>query len=361
MVFGGIFSEKAFDATIFEQELDYLSEQIKDSRTQTLKLEQQSKTVRNKVIKFGTLIYLIAFGLIYVKTPDWKPQLGRTKNFFYNQSPAKLAFLVVFPILIYLLAKLVNRFFRALQNRQRVKYMSLKKRKEAKIDQLKQETNFNSTNKILNKYGNEEDKKGKQPINAEKKPQSKSGNTSNAAPPNPSGLLNASKIPNTANINSGVPAHSISPQQVPIPFTPLGPRARTFQDRVLDAIIGSENNESVENRFALICAQCYHHNGLAPPGCTHPLKVAYVCPYCGFMNGKSGEELENSAAEVENSAADIVDEDFENTELGDASSQGPEDIEIILEEDGQKDSATRRRAKKEIEEGNDVEIKNQSD
>ncbi|CAH2351571.1 putative endoplasmic reticulum junction formation protein lunapark [[Candida] railenensis] len=354
MVFGGIFSKKAFDATIFEQELDYLSEQIQDSRTQTLKLESQSKTVRNKVIKFGSLIYVIVFGLIYVNTPDWKPKLGRTRNFFYNQSPAKLVFLVVFPIFIYLLAKLVNRFFRALQNRQRVKYVSLKKRKEAKIDQLKQETNFNSTNKILNKYGNEDDKKGKQTIGTEKKLQSKPANA-NSAPANPSSLPNSSKIPNTANINSGVPANSVPPQQTPISFSPRGPRARTFQDRLLDAIIGSENNESVENRFALICAQCYHHNGLAPPGCTHPLKVSYVCPYCGFMNGKSGEELENSAIEAGDGGNGS--DGFENSELGvEGSSQEPEDIEVILEDEGQQESSTRRRTKKENEGENDDDI-----
>jgi len=43
----------------------------------------------------------------------------------------------------------------------------------------------------------------------------------------------------------------------------LQPTNRTWLDRLLDMIAGEEAGPS--NRFALICENCYAHNGLAIP------------------------------------------------------------------------------------------------
>ncbi|XP_050969390.1 endoplasmic reticulum junction formation protein lunapark-B isoform X1 [Labeo rohita] len=59
---------------------------------------------------------------------------------------------------------------------------------------------------------------------------------------------------------------------------PILPRERSTVDRVIEYLVG----DGPQNRYALICQQCFSHNGMA-------LKeefeyVAFRCAYCYFMN-----------------------------------------------------------------------------
>ncbi|XP_056123091.1 endoplasmic reticulum junction formation protein lunapark-B isoform X1 [Rhinichthys klamathensis goyatoka] len=59
---------------------------------------------------------------------------------------------------------------------------------------------------------------------------------------------------------------------------PILPRERSSVDRVIEYLVG----DGPQNRYALICQQCFSHNGMA-------LKeefeyVAFRCAYCYFMN-----------------------------------------------------------------------------
>lgn len=50
----------------------------------------------------------------------------------------------------------------------------------------------------------------------------------------------------------------------PAPFPPASPQPRTLLDKVADALLGvSPEDANPMNRYALICGQCYAHNGLA--------------------------------------------------------------------------------------------------
>ncbi|KAF9944176.1 hypothetical protein BGZ70_004950, partial [Mortierella alpina] len=52
-----------------------------------------------------------------------------------------------------------------------------------------------------------------------------------------------------------------------------------WYDRIVDVIVGDEGPET---KYALICAQCFAHNGLALP---HEIEdIQYVCPKCNFFN-----------------------------------------------------------------------------
>lgn len=286
MVFGNIFAKKKFDATIFEQELDFLSEQINDSRSRTLTLEVNSKVLKRRIVKYSVEFYLVVIAYLLYVTPSKPERVSYVKNFWFSQSPIKFSIIFGYPLLIFIITHLIGRFFAALQRRQKIRYITLKKEKEAKIEQLKKETNFNSTNDILTKYG---EKKAEVKKQEKKKPQEKQLQQQKQQ------QQGAQQFPqHSQNIQLNQPGRpglqqgpGLGIQQV----SSLPPAARTFQDRLLDVIIGSDNNESVENRFALICANCFAHNGLAPPGCTHPKKVQYICPKCGFCNGFVEEKV----------------------------------------------------------------------
>ncbi len=57
-----------------------------------------------------------------------------------------------------------------------------------------------------------------------------------------------------------------NPQHNVALFSPTirrAPEERTWLDRVLDAVVGEA--EGPQNKFALICEQCFTHNGLVLP------------------------------------------------------------------------------------------------
>jgi endoplasmic reticulum junction formation protein lunapark len=69
----------------------------------------------------------------------------------------------------------------------------------------------------------------------------------------------------------------------PSPTSHAGPESKTFLDRILDLLVGVDEN-APEQRYALICRHCRAHNGLAPPG-EQPQDVGYLCGRCGRWNG----------------------------------------------------------------------------
>ncbi|XP_075685615.1 endoplasmic reticulum junction formation protein lunapark isoform X1 [Rhinoderma darwinii] len=80
----------------------------------------------------------------------------------------------------------------------------------------------------------------------------------------------------------GSPATAISGMAVHPPGPPLArpilPRERGAVDRVIEYLVG----DGPQNRYALICQQCFSHNGMA-------LReefeyVAFRCAYCFFLN-----------------------------------------------------------------------------
>ncbi|XP_077304188.1 endoplasmic reticulum junction formation protein lunapark isoform X1 [Lithobates pipiens] len=73
---------------------------------------------------------------------------------------------------------------------------------------------------------------------------------------------------------SGMAIHPPGPSLV----RPILPRERSAMDRVIEYLVG----DGPQNRYALICQQCFSHNGMA-------LKeefeyVAFRCAYCYFLN-----------------------------------------------------------------------------
>lgn len=57
-----------------------------------------------------------------------------------------------------------------------------------------------------------------------------------------------------------------------------------WYDRILEYMVG-EDEQSANNRFALICPKCYAHNGLCQYG-EDPRYIIYICPHCGHRNGR---------------------------------------------------------------------------
>lgn len=269
----GIFRLKGFDPDVFEKELTQLTKQISNSQQQIYGLKGKSKQWVFSLCKVLISMYILIFVYIYQKIPRSPIARNKMVNFLRSQTNDQFMILVGFPVVGYLLVYLINYVFKLSISR-REKYLKIMKKKHSqKIEELKKITNFNTTNELLNKYGTEDERK-----------KSKSESEAKTA----EAQLNAQP---QQQVNSQAKSPSAQQQQIiqrlqSLQANPPVQAPRTFQDRVLDFIVGSDNNEATENRFALICKQCLTHNGLAPPGCSNPFLVSYICPNCGFLNGE---------------------------------------------------------------------------
>ena len=163
-----------------------------------------------------------------------------------------------------------------------------------KIEELKNITNFNKTNELINKYGDEKPPKNQVQEGANKGQQRIRNRKDNSKSIRQQALkeLNLPEQQQTQQEIQGTVGQHLKEQKVipdgptPSPIVPQQPVPRTFQDRILDILIGSDNSEAVESRYALICFNCFSHNGLAPPHTEDPANIKFQCWKCGAMNGK---------------------------------------------------------------------------
>lgn len=281
----GIFKLKGFDPDTFEKELTQLTKQISDTQQHIYSLKGKSKRWVFSLSKIFLTTYALILVYIYQKVPRSPIARNKIVNFIKSQSNDQLMVLVGFPVVGYLIVYLINSIFRLSVGRREKYLQSLKKKHSLKIEELKKITNFNTTNDLLNKYGNQDEKK---------KSKDETGNKSATKK-----QLGASRQIDTPNAQQQQQQQQIIKRLQNLQENPPVQKPRTFQDRVLDFIVGSDNNEATENRYALICKQCLTHNGLAPPGSTNPFKVSYICPNCGFLNGETETEGITTPIETE--------------------------------------------------------------
>lgn len=272
MVFS-IFSRRGFDAAVFEQELDSLTQQIDDAHTHALALKLRARRTRARLIEVAVQAYVVVVLYLYYTTPQWQGDASRWRNFWRGQSRLRLAVVLGAPLAVAAVVAVVARFFGALQRRQRARIAALTRKRDAKIEELKHATHFDSANEMLRRYGG----------------QGKAEGETNAK---------ASAAGHAGGLTAGQAGPGVPREVALVARAP----DRTYQDRILDLIIGVDASERAENRFALICPQCYSHNGLAPPGCASPATVRYRCPHCGYMNGGEGEPASSGLEAVADTA-----------------------------------------------------------
>ncbi|KAJ3125888.1 hypothetical protein HK098_008139 [Nowakowskiella sp. JEL0407] len=64
---------------------------------------------------------------------------------------------------------------------------------------------------------------------------------------------------------------------------------RTWLDKVFEALIGDMTERQQDQQYALICENCFTHNGLVPP--TQYYNAVYKCTKCDHLNNKSRRPL----------------------------------------------------------------------
>ena len=218
---------------------------------------------------------------------------------------SSLALLVLFPIGVFyfkrLLAGVFNFIINRKQNVLKIKQTELKDR----IEELKVETRYYQTKDLIEKYDKSAaEVKTETEVsrrNIKQSPVNNASLTSTVSASTGRSVgspgTNNNVMAMTVSNNPRIPLHpaQLSPPQHPIRLRPAPFRSPTWMDRFMDALIG---DDSRNQKYALICSQCFNHNGLATPELFETAR--YRCPNCGFFNHKQpSRQKKTSEIEVE--------------------------------------------------------------
>ena len=323
MTFLGLFGSKTLDLEDYERQLLNLSRDIVKVRNHITILKRKRASFRSSAILYLTVAYVatVAYRYRTATTGIGLLSAGQTTwQLFLNCLLAR-DFTIAFasPFAIAAFVYVVDSLFKFWIHNKERSLRSLMRRDRETLEDLKLKTNFSKTSLLLQRF----DWAGTSSVQKpEVAPTNKTApallaqsannanpNTSVTAPKNAAGGTIKSDNASGAGENgirvSETQLHNTAPaaaalEGAQLPTSPVGARSngspagwappikKTLQDRILDFIIGSEHNEAVESRYALICARCYTHNGLAPPGSTDPSTMVYICRNCSFMNSSVG-------------------------------------------------------------------------
>lgn len=282
----GLF-KRGFDPDLFEKELNHLSESINSTSLQITKLEIRYRQIKKFIIQWSSILYL-AFQLYnFMKIPTEVIGKNKFQRFFKSLNSKELIFFFGFPIATYILIKIIKILFNFYITSRRKYLKTLNNKQKIKIDELKELTNYNKTKNLLNKFDETKPVKPVDNIPINRKSVNKSTPSKKASIEQ---KIKLELVLDSKNLTE--------PLNKPLNFP--APLAKpTVLDKILNLLIGSDNNESIEQRFALICQSCYSHNGLAPPGTVNPLYIKYMCYKCGFLNGVVPLDLKRNPSETD--------------------------------------------------------------
>ncbi|KAF2863876.1 hypothetical protein K470DRAFT_254752 [Piedraia hortae CBS 480.64] len=246
------------------------------------------------------------------------------------------------PVLIIVVRMVLNSYYNFRVSSTQSQLDELRKQREATIKKLKEATRYDTTQQLLDKYG-ETPRKAQtlpRPQRNKNKAEEDRMMPNDRMMPVPPQLAMPQRTgfvpPPTANIQASRPVSARAadpPSQVSAlrlrrstesdntRSSPLGPgeefapnafteqpqRLEPFQqpansgvgqqvsegpkwyDRILDVILGEDETQA-KNRIALICQHCKLVNGLAPPGATTPEDIGrWRCSNCHEWNGVESE------------------------------------------------------------------------
>ncbi|KAJ1961100.1 hypothetical protein IWQ62_003986 [Dispira parvispora] len=290
--------------TDYQQVLADLDEKIRLSQSQLAEIKVGEKKWSTVFLVYSLFAYAIYSLVFYFYLNH---QADPLQLWLYKAIPVGLG-----PLFIYYTRKCIQLWYCRRQAWAETRIASLKEKQRVKVEELKKKTAYYTTKTLLERYD-----APKAPVRTasgvSSAPTKRPPVSSPAAQlrqrmpgpgPLPPASVGRSPIPpfpgartpavldgkdragpsgNSPTVNRPV-SHSATSTK-PVVSKPMGPASmslshRPWYDKLVDKIVGEEGPE---NRYALICRNCFAHNGLVLP--QELQTTQYLCPKCGFFNG----------------------------------------------------------------------------
>ncbi|NXR50300.1 LNP protein, partial [Hippolais icterina] len=290
--------------------LEKIDKDIKRLEEFREKNQRLQKLWVGRLLLYSSVLYLITCLIVYLWClPDeWTARLTMTLPFF------------AFPLIIWCIRTLLIFFFSKRTERNNDALEDLKSQKKKILEEVMEKETYKTAKLILERFDPESSAKETELPSAGTSATPRPGqeirqrtaaqrNASTPSPATPKQGSPKSPLPTSPNVQRGeAPALSGLPERTAVPSLqsnvlsrhpgspatsvpgmglhppgpplarPVLPRERGVVDRVIEYLVG----DGPQNRYALICQQCFSHNGMA-------LKeefeyIAFRCAYCFFLN-----------------------------------------------------------------------------
>ncbi|XP_061965666.1 uncharacterized protein At2g24330-like [Populus nigra] len=289
----------------FEKRLQHIS---KEEAAVLARINRRSRT-RRKIIRhlivFSVLFEVIAVGYAIMTTRsmdlNWKMRAFRVLPMFLLPALSSLAY-----------SAFVS-FTRMFDRRDQNTLERLRAERQAKIDELKEKTNYYTTQQLIQRYDPDPAAKAaaatvlasklgadsgmKVYLGDESKPTTPTGKSNDIEPVQGSGLRNRKQV-HTRSSSAGSTLVQHSGEEMPLSVQSEGPLTSEHSQLVVEhgnlqgctaydggwvariaaLLVGEDPTQS----YALICGNCHMHNGLARKE-DFPY-ITYYCPHCRALN-----------------------------------------------------------------------------
>ncbi|CAO1399044.1 unnamed protein product [Diamesa serratosioi] len=273
------------------QKLEILEEKIKNIESFSGKYQLKQKRFVGNLLLYGVGISIIAFMVFYFA---FLPETVEKR--IIHSIP-----LLLFPILIFLMKCLVGWYFQRKVNNNTDQLSDLRMEKKEILEQVMNKETYKVALEILNRFGGNDryitspiKSNASTPVNTSKMMINSSTNMTPAAFKTPANRLNnvnsnisslqqrlvqttpvnqnRSTMASTASSALGVRNNNRTPYPI------IDPSSKGVVDKMVDYLIG----DGPANRFAMICQECYKHNGMALQ--EEYEYSAFRCAFCNFFN-----------------------------------------------------------------------------
>ncbi|KAF9976758.1 hypothetical protein BGZ73_007893 [Actinomortierella ambigua] len=318
---GAVFSHfRQKDESDYEKILSDLDTNIRKAELRLAAIRLREKRVLGLWLVYSVLAWFAYLGIFFLYLHDQYRELSEWGLF--------AAPLVLGPIVIYLGRHVITVWYKRKKTNEENQLNLLRDSQRMKVEELKKKTAYYTTKTLLERYdptvrssssprghdgkpipangqpghpGSMMDPGLRQrggpagmpgnrmggPSGAQQKPQQPPTGMSTGVQPRP-GQPGPGFPPGAGQpMHNGQPGHMqpphlvVPPQGAGLPRMPYAPQPpqKHWYDKIVDVIVGDEGPDT---KYALICGQCFTHNGLALPNEIDD--VQYYCPNCNFFN-----------------------------------------------------------------------------
>ncbi|XP_055387069.1 endoplasmic reticulum junction formation protein lunapark-A [Condylostylus longicornis] len=285
--------------------LERLDEEIKEIEEYTISTQARQKRYVGNLLVISIGLYILCFIVFYFAffPPTWMERVTYSVP------------LLIFPFVIFLLKHLVAWFFQRKLNDKSIKLKKLRGEKKKVLEKVMDKETYKVALEILNRFGDKSNGlKGatpmppkievstpakQSPLQNKQQPNSqsqvlirRSTPVSQQQPqlvrgplafPNTPGGISSPSTP-LSHLQAIQQRASPMPMQMqqqirrrtPFPF--INPHNKSVLDKFVDYLIG----DGIQNRFAMICKECYSHNGMALQD--EYEYTPFRCVYCNAIN-----------------------------------------------------------------------------
>ncbi|KAI5067238.1 hypothetical protein GOP47_0017766 [Adiantum capillus-veneris] len=279
----------------FERKLQSLSKEEATVHTRMKRRSQTWRKLAQGVIVYSVIMELLILGLAVIST--------RAPELSWQMRAIRVLPVFVFPVLAILLYTLSAKYYRMRERKDQKTLDRLREERQAKINELKERTNYYLTQQLIQKYDSDPTAKEAAArvlaakLGAESglklASESSQADAVNAAlaeavtmaageEAESSGLRRRSSRQRASNSTN---QHATSSQGTRYDSWPQSDQSAGksggggWVARLAAMLVGEDPNQC----YALICRNCQAHNGLSRKE-EFPF-ITYYCPHCNFLNG----------------------------------------------------------------------------